>query len=412
MYIAVLVLKVCHGYPGACEEFGFSETGLFSFFVLFGFCQLLLNVFLALLQLYLHDHTPKLIRLARTYSISPSTLAWRVLARQLGVLRRLAHRCIRLILPQRSLFQMVTKRPFELWHRRARGCSGAVDAEQATGMPFDLRRSVDGELSIEGFYPRTRCLLVIDMDTLSLCWSWSPRDRVYIPLITEIAVDARSDGSGTVRLPHLTLAGERRELRISLEGAEAWVAGLRSLWAEVASRLPGPAASLWILSRMAAAAGHNKTLGGLPERRLLFAIGRANSTVEALVLSCCWNEAEGQRLLRPGMAGPNQRLELMYQRLQRLSAFGSSLRHLHRREATPALGDLSASTNSIRRRKELAAYSTELVSRALLLAQAADLPRWLLPSNGSLGTLQVSHVLLHGYTAQREIHLRPLLNGR
>ncbi|EOD23754.1 hypothetical protein EMIHUDRAFT_116213 [Emiliania huxleyi CCMP1516] len=43
------------------------------------------------------------------------------------------------------------------------------------------------------------------------------------------------------------------------------------------------------------------------------------------------------------------------------------------------------------------------MSRALLLARAAELPCWLLPSNGSLGTLQVSHVLLHGYTAQREI---------
>jgi len=51
VYLAILVFKVCDGDSEACDEFGFSAEGIFSFFVLFGMSLLLLHVLFALAYL-------------------------------------------------------------------------------------------------------------------------------------------------------------------------------------------------------------------------------------------------------------------------------------------------------------------------------------------------------------------------
>ena len=53
-YLTVLVFKMCDSYSDACDVFGFSAEGIFSFFVLFGICLLVLHVLLSLTHLVCH----------------------------------------------------------------------------------------------------------------------------------------------------------------------------------------------------------------------------------------------------------------------------------------------------------------------------------------------------------------------
>ena len=346
VYLTVLLLKMCEQDAEVCEDsFGLYPAELFSTFAFFGMGLLLLHLLLAALQLYLHDHSPRIIRLARAHSISPQTLVWRVLARKAASLCAFARRAGAAVLPRRNLVQLATRWPFALWHRR-RG----MPPETPTNL-HPLVAGLAGRVVIDDLYePSVPSFVVLDAPSLALGWSWSSRDRVFVPLVTEVAVEARGGGLGTVRVRHRNLQGELRVLRVtsSDEEAAAWAAALQALMAEVALRSPGAASHLWLLSRMAASVSIGGNAAGvLPLHSLPAAANRSNCSLAAVVKS--------------------------------------------------ARDTVGADANA-----------RQLEARAVRLAQATPLPEWLTPAGGSLNMLQVGEVLLSGYTAQDEI--RQLFN--
>ena len=73
----MLVLKSCSASEELCDDFGLREEDLFTFFVFFGLGLLLLLSSVSLLQLYLAEHAPKVIQIARAHGIPPSTIVRR-----------------------------------------------------------------------------------------------------------------------------------------------------------------------------------------------------------------------------------------------------------------------------------------------------------------------------------------------
>lgn len=68
-YLTVLVFKICDSYSEACDEFGLSTAEIFSVFVLFGICLLILHVLLSLTHLMFHAAaTTPALRLVSTKS--------------------------------------------------------------------------------------------------------------------------------------------------------------------------------------------------------------------------------------------------------------------------------------------------------------------------------------------------------
>jgi len=83
VYTSVLLIKACDVSSEVCSQFGFgsSSSGVYLFFLFFGLAMVLLQLLFAAARLYAAGYIPRIILVAATHSVSPTTVIQNVIAR-------------------------------------------------------------------------------------------------------------------------------------------------------------------------------------------------------------------------------------------------------------------------------------------------------------------------------------------
>eukprot|EP00966_Prymnesium_polylepis_P304929 7045110-Prymnesium_polylepis.1 len=137
---------------------------VYLFFIFFGLSMILVQLIISLVNLYVTGNVPHVILIARSHSVSPSSLFWKVSIRKARMLKRQLLHKLRLDVPRLSPAAAVAIFKF----RAARGRIRPADS------PAELVPILVGEhaeLSVKDVFPRTACFVLLDITTIALRWS-------------------------------------------------------------------------------------------------------------------------------------------------------------------------------------------------------------------------------------------------
>jgi len=185
VYVCVLLIKACETSAAVCSTLGFGDeaSGVYQFFVFFGISMLLVHLSLGVGKLWITGYVPKILLVAKAHSVPPQTIFLRVCARRLLNLRR---RIILFVGVENTLMSPRTAASVK-WFRTVGGKSASPNTPPEF---IQLATGVVGELHIEDVFPRTTCLVQLDIEAMAIRWA---HDRfISLHTIQEVSWASRT----------------------------------------------------------------------------------------------------------------------------------------------------------------------------------------------------------------------------
>ena len=184
---------------GVCHpSLPFCGRGVYLFFITFVLGMLLTLLALGLGHFYVSGHVPKLILVARSFSLPPSVILRRVASRKVRLLKQRLARLCGFDRPRTSLSGTVLLLE---WRRR-----GGRPVPPSTPLPLQLvATGVTAELSIAGLLPSTICFLQLDLQAFALRWA----EQRYISLHAVTQVGVLDKNLWRARLRHIDFSSHR-----------------------------------------------------------------------------------------------------------------------------------------------------------------------------------------------------------
>jgi hypothetical protein len=169
IYLCVLLIKSCNLNSEVCTKFGFGETadGLYVFFIFFALAMLLLHLAIGLLNLWFAGQVPQLVLVARSHSVSLSSILKTLARRRSEYLMRRVAKVLRLRAVYLRLCTIAATLRFRTIHSRRT----PPKSVPPTVLPLVAGDSV--QLRIAHIFPRTYCHIQVELDSFVIRWSQS-----------------------------------------------------------------------------------------------------------------------------------------------------------------------------------------------------------------------------------------------